>query len=152
MLKKLKIILISLLFLLVMACSNEFARQEYNSNEKISLMNDHYAKEFSVFNSTNEEISLTISKFNGRETLWTKKLDKNRDIEINLSFRLSKGQAKIVHIDNDNNVTTIIECVPDTSTDGFVTKTISLKSGQNGLKIVGYDCENIDIKIEFSKL
>lgn len=152
MLKKLKIILISLLFLLVMACSNEFARQEYNSNEKISLMNDHYAKEFSVFNSTNEEISLTISKFNGRETLWTKKLDKNRDIEINLSFRLSKGQAKIVHIDNDNNVTTIIECVPDTSTDGFVTKTISLKSGQNRLKIVGYDCENIDIKIEFSKL
>ncbi len=152
MLKKLKIILISLLFLLVMACSNEFARQEYNSNEKISLMNDHYAKEFSVFNSTNEEISLTISKFNGRETLWTKKLDKNRDIEINLSFRLSKGQAKIVHIDNDNNVTTIIECVPDTSTDGFVTKTISLKSGQNRLKIVGYDCENIDVKIEFSKL
>lgn len=135
-----------------MACSNEFARQEYNSNEKISLMNDHYAKEFSVFNSTNEEISLTISKFNGRETLWTKKLDKNRDIEINLSFRLSKGQAKIVHIDNDNNVTTIIECVPDTSTDGFVTKTISLKSGQNRLKIVGYDCENIDVKIEFSKL
>ena len=152
MLKKLKIILISLLFLLVMACSNEFARQEYNSNEKISLMNDHYAKEFSVFNSTNEEISLTIYKFNGRETLWTKKLDKNRDIEINLSFRLSKGQAKIVHIDNDNNVTTIIECVPDTSTDGFVTKTISLKSGQNRLKIVGYDCENIDVKIEFSKL
>lgn len=152
MLKKLKIILISLLFLLVMACSNEFARQEYNSNEKISLMNDHYAKEFSVFNSTNEEISLTISKFNGRETLWTKKLDKNRDIEINLSFRLSKGQAKIVHINNDNNVTTIIECVPDTSTDGFVTKTISLKSGQNRLKIVGYDCENIDVKIEFSKL
>lgn len=152
MLKKLKIILISLLFLLVMACSNEFARQEYNSNEKISLMNDHYAKEFSVFNSTNEEISLTISKFNGRETLWTKKLDKNRDIEINLSFRLSKGQAKIVHIDNDNNVTTVIECVPDTSTDGFVTKTISLKSGQNRLKIVGYDCENIDVKIEFSKL
>lgn len=152
MLKKLKIILISLLFLLVMACSNEFARQEYNSNEKISLMNDHYAKEFSVFNSTNEEISLTISKFNGRETLWTKKLDKNRDIEINLSFRLSKGQAKIIHIDNDNNVTTIIECVPDTSTDGFVTKTISLKRGQNRLKIVGYDCENIDVKIEFSKL
>ncbi len=152
MLKKLKIILISLLFLLVMACSNEFARQEYNSNEKISLMNDHYAKEFSVFNSTNEEISLTISKFNGRETLWTKKLEKNRDIEINLSFRLSKGQAKIVHIDNDNNVTTIIECVPDTSTDGFVTKTISLKNGQNRLKIVGYDCENIDVKIEFSKL
>lgn len=150
--KKLKIMLISLLFLLMMACSNEFARQEYNSNEKISLMNDHYAKEFSVFNSTNEEISLTVSKFNGRETLWTKKLEKNQDIEINFSFHLSKGQAKIVHIDNDNNVTTVIECVPNTSTDEFVTKTVSLKSGQNRFKIVGYDCEDIDLKMQFSKL
>ena len=150
--KKLKITLISLLFLLMMACSNEFARQEYNSNEKIALINDHYAKEISVFNSTNEEISLTISKFNGRQTLWTKKLEKNEDMKIKLSFCLSKGQAKIVHIDNDNNVTTLIECVPDTSTDGFVTKTISLKNGQNRLKLVGYDCENIDIKIQFSKL
>lgn len=149
--KKLKITLISLLFLLMMACSNEFARQEYNSNEKIALMNDHYAKEISVFNSTNEEISLTISKFNGRQTVWTKKLEKNEDMEIKLSFCLSKGQAKIVHIDNDNNVTTVIECVPDTSTDGFITKTISLKNGQNRLKLVGYDCENIDIKIQFSK-
>ena len=150
--KKLKITLISLLFLLMMACSNEFARQEYNSNEKIALINDHYAKEISVFNSTNEEISLTISKFNGRQTVWTKKLEKNEDMEIKLYFCLSKGQAKIVHIDNDNNVTTVIECVPDTSTDGFVTKTISLKNGQNRLKLVGYDCENIDIKIQFSKL
>ncbi len=150
--KKLKITLISLLFLLMMACSNEFARQEYNSNEKIALINDHYAKEISVFNSTNEEISLTISKFNGRQTLWTKKLEKNEDMKIKLSFCLSKGQAKIVHIDNDNNVTTVIECVPDTSTDGFVTKTISLKNGQNRLKLVGYDCENIDIKIQFLKL
>lgn len=136
----------------MMACNNEFARQEYNSNEKISLINDHYAKEFSVFNSTNEEISLTVSKFNGRETLWTKKLEKNEYMEINISFHLSKGQAKIVHIDNDNNVTTVLECAPDTSTDGFVTKTIPLKSGQNRLKIVGYDCENIDLNIQFLKL
>lgn len=150
--KKLKIMAISLLFLLMMACSNEFARQEYNSNEKISLMNDRYAKEFSVFNSTNEEVSLTISKFNGRETLWTRKLETNQDMEMSFSFHLSKGQAKIVHIDNDNNVTTVIECVPDTSTDGFITKTVSLKSGQNRLKIVGYDCENIDLNIQFSKL
>ena len=148
----LKITLISLLFLLMMACSNEFDRQEYNSNEKIALINDHYAKEISVFNSTNEEISLTISKFNGRQTVWTKKLEKNEDMEIKLSFFISKWQAKIVHIYNDNNVTTVIECVPDTSTDGFVTKTISLKNGQNRLKLVGYDCENIDIKIQFSKL
>ena len=144
-----KIMLISLLFLLMIACSNEFAKQEYNSNEKISQINDHYAKEVSAFNSIDGGISLTVSKFNGRETLWTETLESNQNIEISFSFCLSKGQAKIVHIDNDGNVTTIIECLPNTSTDGFVTKNVSLKNGQNRLKIVGYDCEDIDLKILF---
>ena len=69
-----------------------------------------------------------------------------------LSFSLSNGLAKIVHIDGDGNVTTVLECSPDTSTDGFVTKTISFKSGQNRLKIVGYDCKNIDLKMVFEEL
>ena len=91
---------------------------------------------------------LTVRKFNGRETIWKKTLNENQDVEIDVSFRLSNGRAKIVHIDKDGNITTVIECTPDNSTDGFVTETISLKSGKNRLKLVGYDCENIDLKIE----
>ena len=70
---------------------------------------------------------------------------------INVSLSLSKGQVKIVHIDKDGNVTTVIECTPDTSTDGFVTETVSLKNGKNRFKIVGYDCEDIDLKIEYAE-
>ena len=75
----------------------------------------------------------------------------NRSVEINVSLSLSKGQVKIVHIDKDGNVTTVIECTPDTSTDGFVTETVSLKNGKNRFKIVGYDCEDIDLKIEYAE-
>ena len=75
-------------------------------------------------------------------------MEENQDVEIDISFSLSNGRGKIVHIDKDDNVTTVIECTPDTSTDGFVTKTLSLTSGQNRLKLVGYDCENIDLKIQ----
>ncbi|TGY97794.1 hypothetical protein E5329_02760 [Petralouisia muris] len=147
--KKLNLIWMILLCFLLTACGSEFAKREYNSDEKISQKADRYAKEISVGNFTDQEYSLTISKFNGRETIWNETFAENQNMEIDLSFCLSKGQAKIVHIDNDNHVTTLLECSPETSTDGFITKTVSLQKGQNRLKIVGYDCEDIDLKIQY---
>ena len=149
--RKLKMILLCLLCLLVTACSNQFAKQEYDSDEKIAQDTDRYAKENSVANSVNGEYSLTVSKFNGRETLWKETIKENKDIEIDFNLSLLKGQAKIVYIDSEDHVTTLIECLPETSTDGFVTKTLTLKSGNNRLKIVGYDCENIDLKMLFAE-
>ena len=146
--KMVRMLSMILLCLLITACSNAFAKREYNSDEKISQTSDRYAKEVSVGNSTNRQYSLTVGKFNRRETLWEETLEENQDVEIDISFSLSNGRGKIVHIDKDDNVTTVIECTPDTSTDGFVTKTLSLTSGQNRLKLVGYDCENIDLKIQ----
>lgn len=150
--RKFTIALLWLLCLMMKACSNEFAKREYDSDEKIAQNTDHYAKEVSVANSTNGEYSLTVSKFNGRETLWEKTIKENQDIEIDFDLSLSKGQAKIVYIDSENNVTTVIECLPETSTNGLVTKTLPLKSGKNRLKIVGYDCEDIDLKMVFTDI
>ena len=143
-------ILLSFLCLLITACSNEFAAAEYDDNKKIS-QNDRYAKEMSVFNAEDGGYSFTASKFNGRETLWTQSLKAYQDIEIHFKFSLSNGKAKVVHVDGEGNVTTLIECTPDTSTDGFVTKTVSLGSGQNRLKLVGYDCEDVDLKLLFDE-
>lgn len=150
--RKFRIVLFCLLCLMMTACSNECAKREYDSDEKIAQNTDHYAKEVSVANSTNGEYSLTVSKFNGRETVWEKTIKENQDIEIDFDLSLSKGQAKIVYINSDDDVTTVIECLPETSTDGFVTKTLPLKSGKNRLKIVGYDCEDIDLKMVFTDI
>mgnify|MGYP004615674791 CR=1 FL=1 len=44
-----------------------------------------------------------------------------------------KGQAKIVHIDAEGNVTKLIECTSENSTenstDGYITETVSMTSG-----------------------
>lgn len=149
--RKLEMMLFCLLCLLMTACSNQFAEQEYDSDEKIVQNTDHYTKKDSVANYVNGEYSLTVSQFDGRETLWKETIKENKDIEIDVDFSLSKGQAKIVYIDNEDHVTTLIECTPETPTDGFVTKTLPLKSGKNRLKIVGYDCEDIDLKILFAE-
>ncbi len=131
-------------------CSNKFAEKEYDSVGKIVENEDRYAKKSSVFNSIDGGYSLTVSKFDGRQTLWTDTLENSQSVEIEISFVLTEGQAKIVHIDAEGNVTTLIECTPETSTDGYVTKTVSMTSGENRLKIVGFDCENIDLEMLFS--
>ncbi|MBD5081902.1 MAG: hypothetical protein HDT44_09100 [Ruminococcaceae bacterium] len=152
--KKKLVLLVGILFsifcLFATACSNEFAAQEYNNDQKIS-QGDRFAASVSVYNQINGGYSFTASKYDGRDTLWTKTLqsDTNRDLQISLS--LSSGQAKIVHIDSEGNVTTLVECTPDTSIDGSVTVNLSLKSGQNKLKIVGYDCEDVDLKLLFEE-
>lgn len=145
--KKAIIILIASLCMIMTGCSNEFARMEYDSIDKISKTDDRYVKESSIFNTIDGGYELTVSKFDGRETLWSDTLKENKNIEIDFCLTLSKGQIKVVHVDDDGNVTTVIECSPKTSTDGFVTKTISLKSGLNRLKIVGYDCEDVELKM-----
>ena len=149
--KKAVTILIILLCMIMTGCSNEFARMEYDSIDKISKSEDRYVKESSIFNTIDGGYELTVSKFDGRETLWSDILDENENIEVDFSFTLSKGQAKVVHIDDDGNVTTVIACSPETSTAGFVTKTISLKSGLNRFNIVGYDCEDVELKMLFKE-
>lgn len=145
--KKLNIICLILVCLCLTACSNEFARQEYDSDEKISQIQDHYTKEKSNSRSTNGEYSLTVAKFQGRETIWKKTLKKDQDMETGISLQLSKGKAKVVHIDGNGSVTTVLECTPDTPAEEAVTKTIALKSGKNRLKIVGYDCEDMKLHL-----
>lgn len=150
--KKIISLLVISLCLCMTGCSNEFAEQEYTSDEKISQEMDRYAKVKSLFNTIDGGYILTVSEFDGRETLWSDTLDESQTIEIEISFSISAGQAKLVHVDADGNVTTVIECTPETSTDGLVAKTLELKQGRNRLKIVGYDCEDVYLEMLFEEI
>ncbi len=132
-------------------CGNEFAKQEYNDAEKIAQIEDRYAKDNSFSNHIDGGYTLTVSKFNGRQTLWNKTLEKSSEIEMQLDLGISSGSAKVVYIDCNNNVTVLIECSQNGSNEQTATKTVSLTSGLNRLKIVGYDCKDIDLIILFDE-
>ncbi len=153
-----KIAFTSILFSLILCvtvsftgCGNEFAKQEYNDDEKIVQIADRYAKNNSVFNPIEGGYSLTASQFDGRETLWEKKLEDNAEIEIQIDLNITSGNAKVVFIDSNNDVTVLIERLQNDSNEQTATKTVSLTNGLNRLKIVGYDCENIDLKLFFDE-
>lgn len=149
--KKIKVLLIAVLCLVMATgCSNAFAKSEYDSNEKIIKTEDRYAKGNSSFGTIDGGYSLTVSEFDGRETLWTDTVEDNQDVEMEISFTLSGGKAKIVHINEEGDVKTIIECTPETCTDEPVVTTVSMTSGRNRLKIVGYDCRDIELEMLFT--
>lgn len=144
--KKIFIMLGICLCLFLTGCSNEFAKNEYDSVEKIAQTQDRYAKENSVFNQFDGGCSLNAAKFDGRQTLWSVYLNESKNIDITFDLSLSSGKAKIIHIDTEGNVTTIIENSPE-ALNQHITKTVSLSNGHNRLKIVGYDCKDIDLEM-----
>lgn len=147
--KDLKFLSVMLLCLFLAGCSNQFARDEYNSEEQIAGQEDRYAKEDSMFNPIEGGYSFVVSEFDGRETLKTWNVQEEKELKMEIIFSLTAGQGKLVHIDADGIVTTIQECTSETS--AAVIKTITLKKGQNRLKFVGYDCENIDLKMYYEE-
>ncbi len=141
-----KILLLTFLCLLLAACSNEFAKLEYNSAEKI-IQADHFAKSFSVGSKKDNEASFSIRKFDGRETIWENQLSEAQELTMEFALSLSGGQAKIVHIDPNDKVTTMIECSAEASADETTRIVLSMPKGQNRFKLVGYDCEDIELRL-----
>lgn len=149
MMKKIKYAVLLVLCLGFLGCNNEFAKEDYNNTEKIAASGDRYSKEMSVFNHVNGEYTLTVSKFNGRETLWTKSYKEECEVTLEASLVLSEGKAKLVHIDADDNVTTLVECTPETCSGEAVTVPVIMTKGKNRIKIAGYDCKDLELKMVF---
>ena len=66
-------------------------------------------------------------------------------------YTISKGQAKIVLVDESGNVSTILERLPENSAEEIITKSVTLKEGKNRIKIVGYNCEDVDLQLLFEE-
>lgn len=146
--RKVRLLTIFMICAMLTGCNNDFAERQYDSNAKIAESEDHYAKSGSVLNRYDDRVDMTVEKFDGRQTVWSKEYSENQDVEIELTLTLVSGKVKLVHIDDDGNVSTIVECTSDSGIEQTTTYTVSMKDGRNRLKIVGYDCQDIDFSME----
>lgn len=146
--RKVRLLTVFVICIMLTGCSNDFAERQYDSNSKIAEMEDRYAKSGSVLNFYDDSVDLTVEKFDGRQTIWSKEYGEKQDAEIALAFTIVSGKAKLIHVDDDGNVSTIVECTSDSGVEQTTTYTVSMKEGRNRLKIVGYDCQYIDFSME----
>ena len=98
-------LLLGLICVILAGCSNVFAKKDYYDTNKIAAVEDRYAKKNSASNSNNSGYSLNVEEFNGRETVWTKTLEKSEDFNVEVKLSLAEGIVKIVHVDEMGNVT-----------------------------------------------
>lgn len=96
-----------------------------------------------------ESYRLTASRFDGRETLWTQHLAEGETVQLKVRLTLAKGQAKLVHVDEEGRITTLLECTAETDKDEYITLSLSMPKGKNKLKLVGYDCKNLTCEFIF---
>ena len=132
--KRFGIVCILVMGLLLTGCNNKFAKEQYDSDIQIAEGGDRYAKTNSVLNNYGNNVTYTVGKF-----------------DITLVFTLDEGKAKLVQIDEDGNVSTVVECTPDSEVNELTTYSIQLKEGKNRLKFVGYDCKNVTFYMEIKE-
>lgn len=146
--KKKLYLLLFLLILCMSGCSNSYAKEEYYSEEKLVAQGDRYSKKGSVFKSIDGGYSFTVSGFDGRETLKIWNVKEAQDLELNVFFSLSSGHGKLICVDENESITTLLEYTSrQEQTDEALSLTVPLSSGKNRLKFVGYDCKDVDITI-----
>ena len=120
-----KIIVVLLLAFCLIGCSNTYAKEEYDSLEKLASQGDRYSKKGSVFNPVEGGYSFTVSKFDGRQTLHTWNLSEDKELSMEIICYLNDGTGKLIHVDADGNVTTLVEC--DKENSAAVIETVYLK-------------------------
>lgn len=131
------LLLILIVFLVIGVLSfmwviSSFSNQDviYDSDEHLVKQGDSYT--YTVRKGGNKDLETNISgTLTGMETLWRIESDGQFYLNLAYNLELEKGRLKLVLIDPDNSVTTIVEG----SHKGH--QSIPLKEGRYRIKIVG---------------
>lgn len=146
---------IMMICMLFSGCSNEFAKEDYNNTSKIA-QTDNYAAQMSKTTAKNGSVKFSVSKFDGYITIWEQTMTSDTNLPANVSLSLASGTAKLVLVDGNNNVTTLVEHKSEASDDitgkASPDSVVRLTNGQNMIKLVGYDCEEVEVEITFGEV
>lgn len=149
--KKAIISAVLLIFVLLTGCSNEFAKEQYDDTDLIISSVDRYAKTMAVMSSADNKITFTAQQFDGRETIWSGNYEEYRNVDVEFTFSISSGKAKLVFIDSEGKLENIAEITPDSVIDVTMQYTALMREGVNRIKLVGYDCKDLELNMELKE-
>lgn len=147
-LKALFAAVIACVCLALSACGLSFTEADYDSAAAITGV-DKYTRTLCVSNKLNDSYYCTADTFKGIDTVWSKNFSQDAVITVDIALSISAGKAKIVHIDADGTVTTLVECTEEAK-EKDETKSLSVKSGRNRLKLVILDGRDLNITVSVS--
>jgi hypothetical protein len=120
----------------------------YDDNATIAKSGDSYSISGAGSIKTGNELSVNTATITGTRTIWRYNTDSDVDVTFYYSLSVTAGgKAKLVLITPDDEVIILFENTDNASNIEMQSITLSLKAGNNRIKIVGYDAPKIDLKL-----
>ena len=91
---------------------------------------------------------MSTAAMSGARTIW--RYNTTTDVDVTFFYSLSVtdgGKAKLVLVTPDKEVITLVENADNTVSEEMQSQTVSLKAGNNRIKIVGYDAPKFDLRL-----
>ncbi len=131
---------------------NEFAQREYEDNEKIAG-EDRYGAGDTYTEHNNGRFRGRYEEFSGRETIVECPSKVDKEVSVELSLYTENGKVKVVFVDAEDNVTTLLEYESGDTSGQYskeTTAAVNFLKGENRFKIVGYDCEDLAVQLHYN--
>lgn len=90
-------------------------------------------------------------EFEGMDTVWTYNAENNEDVELSYLLSVPKGKAKLVLINSNGDIETLIENKDNDEPTDMNSVILSLTEGENRVKLVAQDNAQIELKFNISK-
>ena len=143
------LILSFIIILMTVAIFNFNFNAIYDDESKITK---NYNSCFSKSTNT-KKFDSTISgilELSGMKKIWEYNSDSDEEVELTYNLSTHNGEIKLVLIEANSNLTTILENNNLRESNEIKTITFPVKKGQNRIKLVGRDAK-FDYSFEFDK-
>lgn len=134
---------------LLSSCDTSFHNSIYDDDEKIASLVDSYVAATSIGSKTADGGYALSATMTGTQTIWSFEAEEDMDIPVSCKLSVtSGGYAKLVLVGPDGDVTTIVENTDNAVPEDMQPYNLSLKKGNNRIKVVGYDSPKLKLEIQ----
>lgn len=127
--------------------SNEELNEAYNMDEKLVDLTSYNADRYNLKFDGNHYYG--EFKMTGGTQIWEMKADEDQTVELPYTFLVKSGMAKLILVDDYNQVTTLVERTAISEVPvGEKTLKVSLKKGNNLIKLIAKDNAQINLELE----
>lgn len=130
------------------ACGRSFTYEDYNSEAVLTNNFEKNTMQVAASSALGNKHKFSAKKMSGLTTVVTKNLTAETTATINLSLSVEGGYAKLILLDPNETVTTLLECSKETETLGKLSGEVKLTEGANRFRLVACDAQEIALSLE----
>ena len=143
-----KIIAAGLSIMLLPGCALNTGARVYDDEKALAAdYNSYNLINFSGSQSENT-VSGSAERLEGVDTIWEFDAQEQAEVNIFCHLTVTSGKAKLVYVDPDGTVSTLLECSAGEDGGMSASETIEVKEGENRIRLVG--AEDTGLEYEFT--